>query len=122
MNGAEINYNSSDSGAIWGGGHITINSGEISYNSSIGSAGGIDGVIAYDLSTNHNTAYLEVAFNSFKFTVNENGSNFTNFNFKPANGYVYSEGDEDKLVCLNYGYSTYWDTATGTFRLQADNQ
>ena len=78
----------------------------------------ITGVINYSLGTNHNTAYLAETFNGFKFTINESAINFANFNFKPADGYVYTEGDEDKLVCLNDGYSTYWDATTGTFRLQ----
>ena len=80
----------------------------------------IDGVINYSLATTHNTAYLAAEFNGFAFTVNESAANFGAFNFKPAAGYTYTEGDEDKLVCLNEGYSTYWDAATGTFRLQAD--
>ena len=106
---------------------ISITAGELEDNMSyvggltltIGAAE-IDGVIAYDLSTNHNTAYLAAEFNSFKFTVDETNANFANFNFKPAAGYTYTVGDEAKLVCQNAGYSTYWDAATGTFRLQAD--
>ena len=84
-------------------------------------AADIDGVISYDLSTNHNTAYLAADFKGFSFTANEGSANFANFNFKPAADYTYTEGDEDKLVCLNEGYETYWDAATGTFRLQAIN-
>lgn len=106
---------------------ISITSGTLADNMSyVGGLGltvgaaDIDGVIAYDLSTNHNTAYLAAEFNSFKFTVDETDANFANFNFKPAAGYTYADGDEDKLVCMNEGYSTYWDAATGTFRLQAD--
>ena len=79
----------------------------------------INGKIAFDLSTNHNTAYLATEFNGFEFTVNEADEHFEYFNFKPADGYVYTDGDENKLVCLNEGYSTYWDATTGTFRLQA---
>ena len=79
----------------------------------------IDGVITYDLSTNHNTAYLTANFNSFKFIVNEEDEHFSNFNLKPATGYTYTEGDEAKLVCQNEGYETYWDANTGTFKLQA---
>ncbi len=82
-------------------------------------AADIDGVIAYGLSTNHNTAYLAADFNGFKFTVNEGAANFANFNFKPATGYTYTAGDEAKLVCMNTGYETYWDAATSTFKLQA---
>lgn len=79
----------------------------------------IDGVITYNLGTNHNTAYLAAEFGNFKFTVNETASNFAQFNFKPAEGYIYTEGDEAKLVCMNDGYETYWDASTSTFRLQA---
>ena len=80
----------------------------------------MSGIVHYDLSTNHNTAYLDAEFNAFKFTVAENTANFSQFNFKPAEGYVYTEGDEAKLICMNEGYSTYWDAATKTFKLQAD--
>ncbi len=105
---------------------ISITGGEISDNFSyvgglaltIGEAK-IDGVIAYNLSTNHNTAYLAEKFNSFKFTVNEASANFAAFNFKPAAGYTYTEGDEAKLICMNEGYETYWDATTKTFRLKA---
>jgi len=79
----------------------------------------VDGVINYNLSTNHNTAYLAESFNSFKFTVNESAANFEQFNFKPASGYTYTEGDEAKLICMNNGYETYWDSALGCFKLQA---
>jgi len=106
---------------------ISITGGEISDNISyVGGLGltigeaKIDGVIAYDLSTNHNTAYLAENFNAFKFTVDETNTNFVNFNFKPATGYTYTEGDEAKLICMNEGYSTYWDATTSTFRLQAN--
>ena len=81
----------------------------------------ITGVISYNLSTNHNTAYLATSFNSFKFTVYASNAYFAYFNFKPADGYIYAEGDESKLICLNEGYSTYWDEETKTFRLQSNN-
>lgn len=104
---------------------IAITGGEISDDFSfvgglgltIGAAD-IDGVISYDLSTNHNTAYLKKDFDTFKFKVDEADPNFANFNFKPASDYTYTAGDEAKLVCLNGGYSTYWDAVTGTFRLK----
>ena len=79
----------------------------------------IAGVIYFDLSTNHNTAYLAENFNGFSFRVNEEDEHFSNFNFKPATGYTYVSGDEAKLICLNDGYTVYWDTATNTFRLKA---
>ena len=106
---------------------ISITGGSISDNFSfvgglglnIGAAD-IDGVIAYDLSTNHNTAYLAADFKGFKFTVNESDEHFGNFNFKPAAGYVYAEDDEAKLICMNAGYKTVWDATSGTFKLQAE--
>ena len=127
MTGGEV-YNNGDDGnslflnnntATITGGKITDNFG---YSGGLGLTWGaaeVDGVVAYNLSTNHNTAYLADEFNTLKFTVNEANSNFSQFKFKPASGYVYTEGDEDKLVCMNEGYETYWDAASGTFRLQA---
>lgn len=102
------------------GGRITDNFG---YSGGLGLTWGeaeVDGVITYNLSTNHNTAYLAEDFNTLKFTVNEADEHFANFNFKPAAGYTYTAGDEAKLVCMNPGYSTYWDAATSTFRLKAN--
>lgn len=125
MTGGEI-YDNGDNSLFLLNNSASITGGTISDNFGYGGglgltigAADIDGVIAYDLSTNHNTAYLAAEFNGFSFTVNEADEHFANFNFKPADGYTYTEGDEDKLVCLNEGYETYWDTATGTFRLQA---
>jgi predicted outer membrane repeat protein len=80
---------------------------------------GITGVVHFALNTNHNTALLAANFGTIKFTVAQ-GSNFSAFNLKPAAGYTYTAGDEAKLICMNEGYSTYWDAATGTFRLQAN--
>ena len=125
MTGGEI-YDNSDNSLFLNNNSATITGGTIS--DSFGYAGGlgltigaadIDGVIHYNLSTNHNTAYLAAEFNEFSFTVEETAANFANFNFKPAAGYTYTDGDEAKLVCLNDGYETYWDAVTGTFRLQA---
>ncbi len=102
------------------GGSISDN---FSYSGGLGltiGAADVDGVIAFGLSTNHNTAYLATEFSEIKFTVNESATNFSKFNFQPATGYTYTEGDEAKLICMNEGYSTYWDAATGTFRLQAN--
>jgi len=125
MTGGKI-YDNGDNSLFLLNNSATITGGTIS--DSFGYAGGlgltigaadIDGVIHYNLSTNHNTAYLAAEFNEFSFTVEETAANFANFNFKPAAGYTYTDGDETKLVCLNDGYETYWDAATGTFRLQA---
>ena len=52
----------------------------------------------------------------FEFKVNQ--AHVGNFNFVPAAEYTYVEGDELKLVCLNEGYETYWDSETNTFRLR----
>jgi hypothetical protein len=95
---------------------------DFSYSGGLGFTMGeavIEGVVKLGLATNHNTAYLAAEFGTLKFTVNEGAANFAQFNFKPAEGYIYTEGDEAKLVCMNEGYETYWDAATSTFKLQA---
>ena len=125
MTGGEIYNNGNKGNSIFlnnntasiTGGKIVDNFG---YNGGLGLTWGngqVDGVITYNLATNHNTAYLAKEFSTLKFSVNENNANFVNFNFKPASDYVYVEGDEDKLVCMNEGYETYWDATTKTFRL-----
>ncbi len=127
MTGGEI-YDNGENSLFLLNNTATITGGRIS--ESFGYGGGlgltigkadIEGVISYDLSTNHNTAYLAAEFNGFEFTVNEEDEHFGYFNFKPAAEYTYTEGDEGKLVCLNEGYETYWDTTTSTFRLRATN-
>ena len=124
MTGGEV-YNHDDNALFLNNNSASITGGMIEGN--FGYSGGlgltigkadIDGVITYGLSTNHNTAYLAAEFNEFEFKVNES-ANFSQFNFKPADGYVYTEGDEAKLICKNAGYETYWDAATSTFRLRA---
>ena len=103
----------------------TISGGEISdyffysggLDLTVGKAD-ITGTVHYNLGTNHKTAYLAAEWNGFEFKVDE--SNIANFNFQPAKDYVYTDGDEAKLVCLNEGYKTYWDAETGTFRLTAE--
>lgn len=119
-NGIDAIYGVNDTMVITGG----VIDDNILYTGGVGLTMGkveMSGIVKYSLSTNHNTAYLALEFNSFKFTVNENESNFSQFNFKPAAGYVYTEGDELKLVCLNEGYETYWDADTSTFRLKTTN-
>ena len=130
MSGGKISGNVSTNSPEWNGFYgwnpgVNISGGELNddiciqggLTPTVGGSG-INGVIHFDLSTNHNTANLAAEFGTIKFTVADDG-NFSAFNFKPATGYVYTEGDEAKLVCLNDGYETYWDAATETFRLQA---
>ena len=125
MTGGEIYNNGANSLFLYNN-TATITGGKIidsfGYSGGLGLTWGnaeVDGVIAYNLSTNHNTAYLAKEFGTLKFTVNEADSNFAKFNFKPASDYTYTEGDETKLICMNDGYETYWDATNGTFRLQA---
>ncbi len=121
QNGVSNAFNTWNNSISITGGQLADN---MSYVGGLGltvGAADIDGVIAYDLYTNHNTAYLAAEFNDFKFTVNEADEHFVNFNFKPAAAYTYTVGDEAKLICLNEGYETYWDASTSTFRLQATN-
>ena len=126
MTGGEIYNNGDDGNSLFlnnntttlTGGKITDNFG---YSGGLGLTWGnaeVDGVITYNLFTNHNTAYLAEDFGTLKFSVNEANANFSQFNFKPAAGYTYAAGDEAKLICMNAGFETYWDAATGTFRLQ----
>ncbi len=112
-------YLNNNSASITGG-KITD---DLGYSGGLGLTWGeaeLDGVVNFNLSTNHNTAYLAKEFATLKFTVNEGATNFAMFNFEPAEGYVYTEGDEAKLICMNEGYSTYWDAASSTFRLKAN--
>lgn len=125
MTGGEI-YNNGDNSLFLLNNSASITGGKITdsfaYSGGLGLTWGeaeVDGVINYNLSTNHNTAYLAAEFSALKFTVNEADEHFANFNFKPADGYTYTAGDEAKLICMNPGYETYWDAATQTFRLQA---
>ena len=125
MTGGEI-YNNGDNSLFLLNNTASITGGTISdtftYSGGVGFTFGeanIESIVTYDLATNHNTAYLALEFGELKFAVNESASNFANFNFKPATGYTYTEGDEAKLICQNEGYETYWDGATGTFRLRA---
>ena len=127
MTGGEI-YDNGDNSLFLLNNSASITGGTISDNFSYGGGlwftlgdADIEGVVAFDLSTNHNTAYLAAEFSELKFTVNEADEHFVNFNFKPADGYTYTDGDEDKLICMNEGYETYWDAATSTFRLKATN-
>ena len=128
MTGGEVynNYAAGKSDAFFlNNNSATITGGTIkdnfSYSGGLGLTVGeavIEGVIAFGLATNHNTAYLAENFNGYKFTTSETAANFSQFNIKPAAGYVYTEGDEAKFICMNEGYSTYW---TGSvFKLQAD--
>lgn len=125
MTGGEI-YNNGTNSLFLYNNSASITGGKIT--DSFGYSGGldltwgeaeVDGVVAYNLSTNHNTAYLAKEFGTLKFTANEADEHFDNFNFKPVSDYTYTEGDEAKLICMNEGYETYWDAATRTFRLQA---
>ncbi len=127
MTGGTVSGNTSNDGYAFNTWNVSIklSGGELADKFSIvGGLGAtfgkadITGQIYFDLSTNHNTAYLESEFNGFSFVVNENDEHFSVFNFKPAEGYTYVIGDEEKLVCMNEGYKTYWDEATSTFRLK----
>lgn len=119
VNGVSSAFYLNNNSATLSGGIIDDN---FSYSGGLSLTDGgteVNGTITFGLSTNHNTVYLAEGFNGFKFTTNVNVSNFAQFNFKPYDGYVYTEGDEDKLVCTLDGYETYWDAASGLFKLQA---
>ena len=133
MEGGYIADNISTNNSGWNGFYgwnpaVTLSGGEIKDNICIQGGlipivGGskISGVIYFSLGTNHNTCILAEDFGVVYFHVAE-GNNFAAFNFKPADTYVYTEGDEAKLVCVNEGYVTYYDTVTSTFRIKAAEQ
>ncbi len=79
----------------------------------------IDGFVYSSNGPTVNSVYLREGCNGFAFIANESNEHFANFNLDPYDGYVYTEGDEAKFVCLNESYETYWDEATSTFRLKA---
>jgi len=128
MTGGKISGNVSTNNPDYNGFYawcprLTITGGELADNITLAGGhtptvggNGITGTIHFNIGTNHNTINLTADFGEIKFVANET----VNFNFKPAAGYTYTEGDEAKLVCLNDGYSTYWDTATSTFKLKAN--
>lgn len=124
MTGGEI-YNHGENAVFLYNNSASITGGkildEIGYGAGLGLTWGNAEVktINFNLSTNHNTAYLAKEFATLKFTVNENNANFANFNFKAAVDYVYTQGDEAKLICLNDGYETYYDQANNCFKLRA---
>ena len=131
MTGGKFYGNISTNSPTWNGFYgfnvaPNITGGEISddftvqggYTPTLG-GNGITGVVHFGLATNHNTVNLAADFGTIKFTVAE-GNNFASFNFKPTADYTYAEGDEAKLVCLNEGYSTYWDAEKGVFKIKAN--
>ena len=131
MTGGKISGNVSTNNAAWSGFYswnpaVNISGGELADNITIQGGlqpivggDGIAGIVYFALSTNHNTAHLASGFGTIKFHVSE-GDNFAAFNLKPAADYTYAAGDEAKLICMNEGYSTYWDAGTGTFKIKAD--
>ena len=131
MTGGKVSGNVSTNAPKWNGFYgwnsaVNISGGELADDIYIQGGltpnvggDGITGVVHFDVSTTHNTVNLKKDFGTIKFTVAE-GSNFAAFNFAPAADYVYTEGDEAKLVCLNEGYSTYWNAEKGVFNVKAD--
>ncbi len=83
--------------------------------------GDIEDAYYFDLGIVRNRVNLVENFGTVYFKVNENVSHFANFHFAPAEGYTYAEGDEAKLICLNEGYSTYWDADAQVFKIQKSN-
>ena len=67
--------------------------------------------------SNVTTCNLAEGFDNIRFKIDASSS-FTEFKFVPAAGYTYIEGDEDKLVCVNEGYETYYDVDEGVFRIR----
>ena len=64
---------------------------------------------------------LAEGFDNIRFNVAAS-STFVEFKLIPPAGYTYVEGDEDKLVCFNEGYETYYDVDAGVFRIRQIQQ
>lgn len=130
MTGGIISGNDSLNNPHWDGFYsynstVNLSGGKIEDNITIQGgltptlgAADISGVVYLEVATNHNTTNLLSGFDNIKFYVGA-GSNFNSFNLKPESGYIYVEGDESKLICLNEGYETYYDADAGLFRLRA---
>ncbi len=117
--------NGNDSAFYLNNNSATITGGVIddnfSYSGGLGLTVGeaeISGVIEFNLSTNHKTAYLASEFSEFKFIIADPAVNAETFNFKPASDYVYTDGDENKLVYADGTYKTVWDEENLKFVLQ----
>lgn len=93
-------------GAVYCDGASVCTLGNVSLSSFVG----------FDLTGSSNTACLEKNFAGFSFRTQTPET----FQFVPAEGYVYTEDDENKLVCLNDGYAVAWDATAGAFVLQAE--
>ena len=96
MNGGVITGNRSDHGAIWGGGHITINSGKINNNMSTGIAGAIRMVGQCNLTMNggeicYNTAATDggAIWGYGASTYNLNGGKISNNTAGGVGGAIY---------------------------------
>ncbi|MBQ5926850.1 MAG: hypothetical protein IIX01_02875, partial [Clostridia bacterium] len=96
-------------------------------NSTVSISGGLDptfgkvlGDVVFELSlgTNHNQSNLLEGF-EFSFVIVEtpDANDDRIYNFKPYNGYVYTEGDEDKIHCLNDGYEVVWNATISQFEV-----
>ena len=136
MNGGKVYNNVTDNGHgafyAWNvsisllGGEIYNDNGadidyEISTDGGLGQLYGstrLDRPILLTVSQNVKTISLAEGFN-FSFKINSTLNENTVYTFVPYEGYEYTEGDESRIVCMNEGYSTYWDAATGTFCVMA---
>lgn len=136
MNGGKVYNNVTDNGHgafyAWNvsisllGGEIYNDNGadidyEISTDGGLGQLYGstrLDRPILLTVSQNVKTISLAEGFN-FSFKINSTLNENTPYTFVPYEGYEYTEGDESRIVCMNEGYSTYWDAATGTFCVMA---
>lgn len=130
MTGGKISGNTSNENAQTSGLYgysciMKLSDGEIADNvliegGYVPTVGGTDlsGVVKLNITPVHNTVYLVENFGTFQYLAA--GNYFDAFHFQPATGYTYTAGDEAKLICLNEGYSTYWDATTNTFKLKAE--
>ncbi len=131
MNGGKVYNNVSDNGHgafyAWNvsisllGGEIYNDTGdvdwEISTDGGLGQVYGstkLDCPILLTVSQNVKTISLAEGFN-FSFKINSNVNENTLYTFVPYDGYEYTEGDEDKIVCVNEGFVVEWNETDKVF-------
>ncbi len=120
MNGGKLDGNGKSVIYTWVAKYVTLNGGEIVGNVSLNytpaTVGGTDvnGVIYKDKEVTKWAMNLTPDFGTVRYSI---AGNITQLNIVPAEGYTYVAGDENKLICENTGYETYWDAESSCFKV-----
>ncbi len=135
MTGGEVYNNFSEGGAnafyfydnnvyLLGG---TIRDNEAGGNYAISYSGGytltlgnanVEDTLYLNVGTNHRTVALAKEFGEYNFVISAPETDWDVYNFNAAEDYVYTEGDEDKLVYETGEYKAVWDEVNTKFVLE----